>query len=73
MQQNGTSERNLRAAKNDPYDFITARNGTHRFQLRRQFPSRFHCIAVIRQTGHTASKYCHNREPNLSIKWIGQK
>lgn len=68
MQQNGTSERNLRAAKNDPYDFITARNGTHRFQLRRQFPSRFHCIAVIGSIGHTASIYRHNRDPNIGQK-----
>jgi hypothetical protein len=24
-------------------------------------------------TGQTASKYRHNREPNLAKKWIGQK
>ncbi len=41
--------------------------------LRRQFPSRFHCIAVVGLTGQTASKYRHNREPNLAKKWIGQK
>ncbi len=41
--------------------------------LRRQFPSRFHCIAVVGLTGQTASKYRHNREPNLVKKWIGQK
>jgi hypothetical protein len=51
---------------------ITARNGTHRFQYCAA-SSRHGSIAVVGLTGQTASKYRHNREPNLAKKWIGQK
>jgi hypothetical protein len=52
---------------------ITARNGTHRFQ---QCASSRHgsvALLLLGLTGQTASKYRHNREPNLAKKWIGQK
>jgi hypothetical protein len=47
---------------------ITARNGTHRFQTAPLVPVTVPLNAVVWLTGQTASKYRHNREPNLRQK-----